>query len=828
MGRGLRITAAILAVLVVMMALWASSPWWAARLLAPRLAEHGLVLESLSMTPPGPRRLHVAQLAVRHPRLDATVHLHGITLAYGRVLRGGRLGAVTVDRVVVAMQADGNGDAVPAQALPLAPLLDAPLAAPWPDPGLLAAIPVDGATVDRVELSLNDTAYPPFSLAASGDADGARLHAQVLEPAQPARQATLQADAGAWSAVLGGDGAEPLAVSMRRDGDGVRGRLRGDAAALSAWLAPFGGPRLDADCRLDVALRWSPNPLEALRVDGALSDCRLGPRALQGGRLATTLMRTASGYASVAPAQLALEGVVLPGVRIGTVQLHSGLAVDVESRQLALPRGATLQASAIEAGEVTMTQLAARLAESTTLDADGTAADVVVTLAPAALALGEEDIGFQAARLVLPADGSGLRGEIEAVELAAGEVTLRVPRAVARLVDDTLEATVPVFTVHGLLDELAGSDADLRLALDGVAVSAEVASLRLAMDEVRAGLAGVRVEIEPGATPPTGRFAARLAGVAPFGGRFSLAGDGPARVEIDPASWTFGETLPSASALLEKGWPADLDLVSGTLTWSATLVLGEAVNADARLRLDDVGGVAGGVFFSGASGEGDLSLWPSLATRAAIPLEVAAVDVGVALTAVRGHLALADHGAPVVIANEVSAETLGGRVSVPRYDSRVARVEVVLEDIDLAELAGEERFPGLTMTGRVGGRVPVEIREDGVYITSGRLVNREGGLLRYAAGGAGEGSGVEILFKALETFDYTLLTAEPNYRPDGTLVLAIHLEGTSEEIGRSQPIHFNVNVEQNLLSLLRSVRLVNGLNERVDREVRQYYERNLN
>jgi len=49
------------------------------------------------------------------------------------------------------------------------------------------------------------------------------------------------------------------------------------------------------------------------------------------------------------------------------------------------------------------------------------------------------------------------------------------------------------------------------------------------------------------------------------------------------------------------------------------------------------------------------------------------------------------------------------------------------------------------------------------------------------------------------------------YAEDGVLQLAAQLEGRNPDMKKSPPIHFNVNVQENIPALLQSLRLVQDI-----------------
>ena len=79
------------------------------------------------------------------------------------------------------------------------------------------------------------------------------------------------------------------------------------------------------------------------------------------------------------------------------------------------------------------------------------------------------------------------------------------------------------------------------------------------------------------------------------------------------------------------------------------------------------------------------------------------------------------------------------------------------------------------------------------------------------------------MFNALKNFNYTSLRVEPDYDSSGLLLLGLKLQGSNPDLGGGRQVNLNVNLEQNVIQLLQSLRFVDGLNEAIDNRVRQYY-----
>ncbi len=827
---------AILAVIAVALAAWLWSPRVIEGVVRGALEARGLANVSVDMARPGVDRARLSYLAFDLDDGSTSVRAEGIDVAYSPGgLLDGRIERLAIQSLHIAR----NGTAAAAAPLAL------PVALPDFDPApALAALPAEGITVSRVDVAPggDGVTWPPFSLRImrGDDAGSALAVATPLAAAASDRAVEIVIDrdgsingAMAWEDV---SASPALEFSLSRDTgtDAWSGRVSGEAAAVSEWMAPMADIGLPpVSCAIESSLRLAENPLDALRVDVDLSGCRAGESGFDGGSLRARFMRTEAGMASVAPARMSVEGLMVPGFSTRSAVLSSGVAIDFADGTVSLPAGATLRAAGWVAGEFKAGELDARLRESVRLQAGGGDGRAVVDIASARIDWRGETLMLSDTVVDIPLDGGEsplpsvhvgeaamawgeFRLGAQAIEVRPGtaSVTVRAPQAGV----SGAAATATIDNVD-IVVTTAGQDAET-LTAKADAVVVESGAYRAALTAWVGGASWRGGDV-------VADFDARLADAVPLKGRLRMpAGMPGGSIDIEAAAVTFGEDIERASRLVQ-GLPAGVDLVNGRAGFDVNIAWDDDLRASARIMLDAVGGVAQDIYFSDATTTLELELYPVLRTFEPARVTVAAIDYGLALSAIEAGVSVEGmvDGVVAVTATDVRAEAFGGSVRVPRYETGAERVDVMLEGIDLAGLVGEGRFPGLSMSGRVGGRVPVEFRDDGLYINRGLIESDGGGVLHYDPGDVGAGSGAEILFKALKQFEYSVLRVEPSYRPDGTLVLGIHMQGTSEEIGRAQPIHFNVNVEQNLLRLLESLRLVDGLNEQIDRRVQQYYER---
>ena len=189
-------------------------------------------------------------------------------------------------------------------------------------------------------------------------------------------------------------------------------------------------------------------------------------------------------------------------------------------------------------------------------------------------------------------------------------------------------------------------------------------------------------------------------------------------------------------------------------------------------------------------------------------------------------------GRPVVDLTDVSARTLGGRVSSSRIHVDPARppsrFTVKLHGLSLDRLLQLEQQQGLEGTGVLDGSVPITLNGETITIRDGRVAVRPpGGVIRFAPQEETRRMLVQakpemdLVLRALENFRYDVLRAVVNYQEDGTLLLETRLEGRNPDMKESPPVHFNLNVEENIPALLQSVQVVKHIEQRLEEAFEQ-------
>jgi len=301
-----------------------------------------------------------------------------------------------------------------------------------------------------------------------------------------------------------------------------------------------------------------------------------------------------------------------------------------------------------------------------------------------------------------------------------------------------------------------------------------------------------------------------------------------------------GET-PLAATLL-KNWEEPYDLVSGNLSvngkyrWWKSAKGNDRENLLMDLKLKDGGGYYEGILFSGLDYSDQIELLPYIKSSGFSDIAIRDVDVGIPVTSTKASIRYSRSKKgplPLITVNALSMSLLDGKVQgndlLFDMNNEINDVVLVVNGLDMAEIAELQKLDGLSVTGRLDGYIPVTITTNGVKITEGKIVaQQQGGQIHYRPqGGTVEmeksAVGSEFVFRIIEDMKYDSLTIEVNYKEDGDMDMKLAIKGKSPKVDEHRPVHFNLNLQQNVLKLLRGLRYAEGLSEEIDKNVQKHF-----
>lgn len=184
---------------------------------------------------------------------------------------------------------------------------------------------------------------------------------------------------------------------------------------------------------------------------------------------------------------------------------------------------------------------------------------------------------------------------------------------------------------------------------------------------------------------------------------------------------------------------------------------------------------------------------------------------------------------PPINVDRASMSLLGGRLRSRgiRYDlkSKTNHLAIDLENLDIGRLVAMERQLGIEASGALDGHLPVSVTARGISISGGRLRARPpGGVVRYtptegARAMAASNPAVKLVQDALSNYHYAKLEADVDYSETGDLEMRVAMAGHNPDWNAGQPINLNINLTENIPTLLRSLRLADDISEQVEKRV---------
>lgn len=256
--------------------------------------------------------------------------------------------------------------------------------------------------------------------------------------------------------------------------------------------------------------------------------------------------------------------------------------------------------------------------------------------------------------------------------------------------------------------------------------------------------------------------------------------------------------------------------VAGKLQWQWQ----KQWQLDGDVQLNNVALDWGGILASGGRGRLTLAARPGqLQLQSDGPLQLAQLDVGTLLqdVSLTLHSDLKDWQL-----GAVHAKLLGGSLQADSLHWPSSAFQpVTVQQLDLAAVAALQNDPQPTvqLTGRVGGTLPVQLLPSGIALQDGLLRN-EGELTLRVPASAGVNAmaqsnrAVQLALDMLSELDVNDFQARLAMQQNGLLDARVTLKGVNPKQNR-QPVVLNYSHSENVLELLRSLRIGDEISRRV-------------
>lgn len=284
-------------------------------------------------------------------------------------------------------------------------------------------------------------------------------------------------------------------------------------------------------------------------------------------------------------------------------------------------------------------------------------------------------------------------------------------------------------------------------------------------------------------------------------------------------------------------WPALLELNNGRLNANANLTLASDQQLP-TVKLELTGKGLGGIYdrttLEGLDSRLNVRVDPKQLQLELTELRLAQANPGIPLGPVqlngRYSAALQTPTQGQLELRQVEAALMGGTLQLAPGQWSLA-AEPLLFPVQVQGLELEQLFilyptEGLAGSGTLDGHLPLQISSQGVTIEQGQLAARApGGQLQFhserirALGRSNPA--MQLVTQSLEDFRFTTLSSQVNYDQQGKLALAMRLEGQNPAIEQGRPIHFNINLEEDIPTLLASLQLTDKVSDIIKQRVQQ-------
>ena len=292
-------------------------------------------------------------------------------------------------------------------------------------------------------------------------------------------------------------------------------------------------------------------------------------------------------------------------------------------------------------------------------------------------------------------------------------------------------------------------------------------------------------------------------------------------------------------------WPALLELNNGRLNASANLTLAndqQLPTVTLELTAKGLSGIYDRTALEGLDSRITVRVDPKQLQFELSELRLAQANPGMPLGPLqlsgRYSTALQTPTQGQLQLRKAETALMGGKLQLAPGQWSLA-AEPLLFPVQVQGLELEQLFilyptEGLSGTGTLDGNLPLQISSQGVTITQGQLSARApGGKLQFhserirALGRSNPA--MQLVTQSLEDFRFTTLSSQVNYDQQGKLALAMRLEGQNPAIEQGRPIHFNINLEEDIPTLLASLQLTDKVSDIIRQRVQQrMLERNAN
>ena len=310
---------------------------------------------------------------------------------------------------------------------------------------------------------------------------------------------------------------------------------------------------------------------------------------------------------------------------------------------------------------------------------------------------------------------------------------------------------------------------------------------------------------------------------------FFLRDTGDVVLKLAVAEFTEAEPLST----LIKPKDIDADIVAGqieglaNISWSRQADNSWRFGGPIALKIDQLSGYYADYFFVDLSTDLFAEATTPLGMQITNPAKatLSRIDIGLPLENLSWQYRF-DTLAGELQISDFDTELLGGKLSIPaaRYNPAMDRqqVDVVIADLRVDSLVNLAEYPGIEADGLISGYLPFIIEGDTISIEKGLVgALKPGGSIRYtpATPGPSSNQSLQLVNDALANYQYQTMNTEVFYDEQGELLLSVQLQGNNPDMNDGQAINLNINITDNIPSLLKSLQASRVITDELERFV---------
>lgn len=404
-------------------------------------------------------------------------------------------------------------------------------------------------------------------------------------------------------------------------------------------------------------------------------------------------------------------------------------------------------------------------------------------------------------------------------------------------------------------DELRASSPSLELSIPSIVVASSNSAARLLIEElefvVSDGLLGGFTFSSTELAPD---FSAITFGQSTLSGKINFAEDvliaiveidlnqqlnagialqhfffreyGDAEIQLAPHEFSSATPL---SSLLDLS-AINGDIVSGQIeghanvSWSKQPDRSWEFGGPVILRAENLSGIYSDAYFLQLNTDifAEATTPWGLRTNNSQSATIASIDIGVPLNNISWQYNFDSQATQMQIDN-FSAELLGGNVLIEHMDFQADRerneIPVVISNLDLNSIVSLADYPELVVDGLISGYLPIVLKGNKIILNEGLVgALKPGGSIRYTPTRetpSGNPS-IQLVNDALSNYQFETLNTEVFYDESGDLRMEVQLRGSNPDMNDGQAINLNINITDNIPTLLRSLQASRVITEELE------------